>query len=108
MYDQQREAVIGHPLFCHIGNPCRIFYVIKASKLATMRTSRSGRLCYASARAQKCAASAHLFQILVHAAERIFLEAGDLCLRDMDFIGNFNLCLPFKKAQLDDPFIPLI
>lgn len=43
------------------------------------------------------ACSLHLFP---YAFERTFFQAGNLCLRDMDFIGDFHLGAPFKETKI--------
>lgn len=48
------------------------------------------------------------FQVLIHIFECVFLKAGDLCLGDVDFIGDLNLRFPFKKAKLDDSFVAVV
>ncbi len=51
-------------------------YTVKASKLAAMRTSRSGSLCDASARARECAASAHFIFGWDKMKKRILITGG--------------------------------
>ena len=34
--------------------------------------------------------------------QRGFFQTADLCLRDVDFLGDFHLCFSFKETQTQD------